>query len=265
MPEGDRQLSLADVQLRFRDEGAGLALLMIHGWALDLDMWEPQARALSDSFRIIRYDRRGFGLSSGCPSLERDVEDALALCAFLELDTVAVLGMSQGARIAARVAAACSPRVSGIVLDGAPGGILVEVAPLASEIPLAHYRALVRDGKLTEFRGEWRRHPLAQLRTSDASIHTLLEDILERYRALDLAEVDAPVSPSPLAATSIRCPAMIITGAHDLRSRSEAADALHRCLAGSERVIIQAAGHLSNLDNPRAYNEALRSFLGRFA
>lgn len=265
MTEGNQELSLADARLRFRDEGAGPALLMIHGWTLDLDIWEPQAHALSDSFRIIRYDRRGFGLSSGCPSLERDVDDALALCAHLELASVAVLGMSQGARVAARVAAARPLLVSCIVLDGAPGGILEEVAPLAGEIPLESYRALVRNGRLSDFRREWRRHPLTQLRTRDASMHALLERILERYRALDLADADTPGPPPPLAAASIRCPALIITGALDLEGRIRAADGLHRCLPASERVIIQEAGHLSNLDNPLAYNEALRSFLGRFA
>lgn len=64
----DRELSLPHARLRYRDEGAGPALLLIHGWTLDLDMWEPQARALADAYRVIRFDDE---LSRALPRCER--------------------------------------------------------------------------------------------------------------------------------------------------------------------------------------------------
>ena len=48
--------------------------MFVHGWTLDLDVWEPQA-TLAAELRVVRYDRRGFGLSSGRPSLSKDVSD----------------------------------------------------------------------------------------------------------------------------------------------------------------------------------------------
>src|SRR5882724_10020714 len=42
------------VRLRYRDEGAGFAVVLVHGWALDLDIWEPQAAALRADYRVIR-------------------------------------------------------------------------------------------------------------------------------------------------------------------------------------------------------------------
>ncbi|HEV7445203.1 MAG TPA: alpha/beta fold hydrolase, partial [Steroidobacteraceae bacterium] len=66
--DNDRFLEMTDARLRYRDEGTGPAILLIHGWSLDLDMWEPQVGDLSRSFRLIRFDRRGYGLSSGKPS-----------------------------------------------------------------------------------------------------------------------------------------------------------------------------------------------------
>ncbi|HMK87575.1 MAG TPA: alpha/beta hydrolase [Steroidobacteraceae bacterium] len=267
MTAGDHELSTGNAKLRFRDEGAGPVVLLIHGWTLDLDMWEPQARALTDSFRIIRYDRRGFGLSSGSPSLAGDVADVLALCEHLQLRSMALLGMSQGARVSARVAAACPALVSCIVFDGVPAGILESGEPIESDIPTAKYRTLVRSGRLSEFHREWRNHPLMQLRTTDRPVIELLERILDRYRALDLeaSDADAPEAPPPLRPESIRCPALIISGAFDLESRLRSAEELARALPASEQAIIAAAGHMPNLDNPIAYNAALRRFLQRFA
>ena len=255
----DRELTVAGARLRFRDEGAGVPILLIHGWTLDLDMWEPQARELRDSFRVIRYDRRGFGLSSGSPSLSHDVADAMALCEHLRLQSVALLGMSQGARVAAHIAAGNPEWVSHVVFDGAPAGIMSGHESAQNDIPIARYRELARTG---EFLKEWRNHPLTQLRTRDAQSQELLQRMLERYRAEDLLQVDAQGLP-PVPAESIRAPALIISGALDLASRIRAADALARSLPESERALVPEAGHMPNLDNPRVYNDLLRRFLVR--
>src|SRR5882762_4877846 len=95
----DRFLEVTDARLRYRDEGAGRAIVLIHGWALDLDMWEPQVGDLSRNFRLIRFDRRGYGLSSGKPSLADDATDVQSLCRHLGVQRAALVGMSQGARI----------------------------------------------------------------------------------------------------------------------------------------------------------------------
>ena len=254
----DRELTVPGARLRFRDEGTGAAVLLIHGWTLDLDMWEPQARELHDSLRIIRYDRRGFGLSSGRPCLSHDVTDVLALCEHLRLQAVALLGMSQGARVAAHAAAANPELVSHVVFDGAPAGIVPDQEG-QSDIPTARYRELARAG---EFLQEWRKHPLTQLRTRDAQSQELLQRMLERYRAEDLLQTDAQELPS-LRAESIRAPALVISGALDLETRIRAADVLAQSLPGSERAIVPEAGHMPNLDNPHIYNTLLRQCLGR--
>src|SRR5258705_8696629 len=51
--------------LNYEVAGEGAALVLIHGWSLNLRMWDRQASELSRRFRVIRYDRRGFGKSSG--------------------------------------------------------------------------------------------------------------------------------------------------------------------------------------------------------
>lgn len=87
-------------QLYYKDWGQGRPIVLIHGWPLDADMWEVQALALaSNGFRVISYDRRGFGRSDQ-PWTGYDYDtmsdDLAAIIAGLALKNSAVVGYSMG-------------------------------------------------------------------------------------------------------------------------------------------------------------------------
>jgi pimeloyl-ACP methyl ester carboxylesterase len=261
----DRYFTNDGVRLRYRDEGRGPAVVLVHGWTLDLDMWEPQLAALRGTFRVVRLDRRGFGLSSGRPSLDGDVADLDALCRHLELGRVALVGMSQGARAVLAFAAAAPARVACLVLDGPPD--IDAGAAVEADVPVARYRAMLRSQGIDAVRREWAMHPLIQLRTGDAGKRRLLNSMLGRYPGADL--LDAPVSvgaaPGPIRPESVANPVLVVTGEHDLAGRVKAAETLARRLPHAERAVIPEAGHLPNLDNPDAYNNLIGAFLIRHA
>ncbi len=272
----DCYFTVAGARLRYRDEGSGPALLLVHGWTLDLEMWNALSAALRPTFRVIRLDRRGFGLSSGQPALQRDIADLDALWGHLGLQTAALLGMSQGARVVLGLAAASVRRISCLVLDGPPdivgeggaegsadGGADENVGD--DELPLAHYRDIARTRGIDAFRRQWSAHPLIQLRTGDRNAHQLLHAILSRYPGSDLLHAAAPARPSsaPLRPEDIALPVLVITGAHDAARRVKSADRLAQRLPCAERAVVADAGHLPNLDNPVAYNNLVRAFLQR--
>jgi 3-oxoadipate enol-lactonase len=254
-------LQVNGAQLRYRDEGAGPTLVLVHGWTLDLDMWEPQIAAFSPAFRTIRLDRRGHGLSSGRPSLANDLADLKALCAHLDLRQVAMVGMSQGARVVLEYAQRWPTTLSCIVLDGPPqmhpGGV--------QDIAYPAYCALARNHGLDAFRREWTQHPLARLTTQDRGASELLARMIERYPGTDLMQVPTEVSVDtpPWSPDKIGVPALVLTGELDLSSRQRFADELASELPAAERARIPAAGHLCNLDNPTAYNALVGGFLAR--
>lgn len=258
----DRYFAHNDVQLRFRDEGEGPAVLWLHGWTLDLQMWDLQAQLLRDQFRMIRLDRRGFGLSAGRPCLDQDVQDLTALCSFLGLERVALVGMSQGARAAVAFAQATPAAVNCLVLDGPPN-----FDTTRSEVPLGRFRELVRSEGMEAFRREWRRHPLTQLRTTNPQARAALEAMIMRYPGRDLLAPPSQLAPmpTPAALESLQVPALIVYGDHESRSRAAAANALARRLPNAERAVIANAGHMPNLDNPQGYQAAVRAFLARHA
>lgn len=259
----DRFFSAGGARLRYRDEGEGPPVVLLHGWTLDLEMWEPQVAALRGAFRLLRFDRRGHGQSSGVAAPAHDAPDLAALCRHLALERVALLGMSQGARGALGFAAAEPARVSCLVLDGAPD--FDSAAMSEDEVPLADYRALIRTGGLAAFRRAWAAHPLMQLRTADAQPRALLEAMIARYPARELLPGSAAAAaPAPaILFESVCAPALLINGEADLPGRLAAAARLCERLPKAERALVPGAGHLPNLDNPEHYNALCRDFLAR--
>ena len=260
----DRYCVLNGTRFRYRDEGTGPPVILVHGWTLDLEMWDSQVASLQSALRIIRYDRRGFGLSSGYPSIDQDRVDLDAVCAHLALGRVGLVGMSQGARAVTSFAATAPSRVCCVVLDGPPD--LVATA-LADDEPVNQYAALARTRGIGAFRREWVKHPLVRLITSDPRAHQALRSMIERYPGKDLAAPTATVEPAaaPLQLETFTVQTLIITGEHDIASRVAAADLLADRLPHAERAIISGAGHLPNLDNPGLYNKLLSAFLTRHA
>jgi len=91
--------------------------------------------------------------------------------------------------------------------------------------------------------------------------------MITRYPGNDLVESTTTADPTAVSALfgSVALPVLVITGDHDLASRTRAADKLIGRLTQAERAVIKDAGHLPNLDNPSAYNAAVRKFLERYA
>ena len=260
----DRQFRTGDVTLRYRDEGAGPAIVFIHGWTLDLDLWEQQAARLCNSMRVLRFDRRGFGLSTGRPDPAADAGDLVALLDHLQVEHAVVVGMSQGARAALAVALRFPGRVAALVLDGPPDFAGEGAAEADADLSLAPYRELVRESGLDEFRRAWREHPLMRLRTDDQAARALLNRMLARYPGADLAAEPAGGEAVDIGALArLTLPVLIVNGSADTPARIAAGDRLERLLPRAVRGWVLGAGHLANLDNPVVYDEVLRTFLRR--
>ncbi|MGO4690389.1 alpha/beta fold hydrolase [Glaciibacter sp. 2TAF33] len=96
----------APIELYYEDQGSGTPVVLIHGYPLDGHSWERQTRALLDAgYRVVTYDRRGFGRSSQ-PSVGYDydtfAEDLRQLLDTLDLNGVVLAGFSMGTGEVAR-------------------------------------------------------------------------------------------------------------------------------------------------------------------
>lgn len=260
----ERFVELESATLRVRCAGDGPAIVLVHGWALDLDMWRAQMESLSRRYRAIAFDRRGFGRSSGVPGIEDDVADLEHLLRRLDIDRVALVGMSQGARVALRWALKHPERTSCLVLDGTPAEAF---APLSGgeEIPIDDYRERLRRDGIEAFRQAWLRHPFMQLRTSELEAHRLLREIAARYPARDLQMEERPhlrlLSTQDLQ--RLRVPTLALSGELDSQQRRSIARRLVETLPDARLQVLEGVGHLAALDDPAAYSRALLDFFAR--
>lgn len=242
--------------------GEGPAVLFLHGWTLDRRMWRPQIDALPPTFRVAAIDRRGFGASTPPPDLEQELDDILAVLDALALDRCALVGMSQGGRVALRFAHKHPDRLWGLILQSAPLDGFAPGPRPEEAIPLDAYRDLVRGGAIDAMRAAWSSHPLMAF--PDHLDRSTLDAMLETYDGRDLSEaVSSGGEALDLARRldAIAVPALVITGQHDTPWLQLVGDALAYGLPQARRRVIAGAGHMSNLSHPEVFNAAIGAFL----
>ncbi|HEY0803330.1 MAG TPA: alpha/beta hydrolase, partial [Steroidobacteraceae bacterium] len=192
-----------------------------------------------------------------------DVLDIGVLCGYLKIERIALVGMSQGGRVATQVANDSRVSVSCLVLDGTPELDLPGFSSNSGDLPYEHYRSVAQREGMAAFKREWAVHPLVRLRGNDPRTREILAHMIERYPGHDLLgfeTADAATAGSPvLSCRSL--PLLLINGEYDLDNRVHWARQLATQLPRAEHVGIPDAGHLCNLDNPRAYNAVLKRFL----
>ena len=147
-------------RLVYEMAGEGPAVVLIHGFGLDMRMWDPQAGPLAARFRVLRYDCRGFGASGPFdPAVPyTHAGDLIALLDHLGIGDAVVTGLSFGGRVALQAALADPARVRGLalldaVLDGVPWD--PESARALDEVARR-----VEAGGMLAGREAWLAHPL---------------------------------------------------------------------------------------------------------
>ena len=239
--------------------GAGPPVIFVHGWTLDRRAWRPQVEGLAGRFRTIAFDRRGFGRSTAPPDPAREPADLAAIGEALGLDRFALVGMSQGARVALAFAARHRDRVTALALQGAP---LSGVAPDPGEdedIPLEEMTALAAAGKRDAMRRLWRGHPLMRVEGLRATAG--VDGMLADYEGRDLTAPGRALAVTRADLARVAAPALVLTGADEPPWRHKVARVLAGALAHAERTDIPGGGHLCNLSRPDEYNAALARFL----
>lgn len=136
--DGSRQIEVAGVNVNYRDEGNGPALVLLHGSFGSLRMFDDMVHELGDGFRTIRYDQPPSGLSGAVPP-EFSLTSEAFLREFLDrlgVGSVALLGTSSGGIIAYRFAATYPERVRAVILSNIPPSAPVDNAGARARLPL---------------------------------------------------------------------------------------------------------------------------------
>src|SRR5437868_8729717 len=147
-----RTLNVGDATINYDVTGKGPTVVFIHGWTHNMSVWDDQVPAFKSRYRVVRYDSRGFGKSTGFADESAEPQDLLLLLEALHVKKAYIVGHSRGGSVALRFANAYPNRVAGLVLYGAfPEGFPAspEMARLFASLPaIAKQNGLDSVGKL---------------------------------------------------------------------------------------------------------------------
>lgn len=268
---GSQFLEIDGARLHLKDEGpqAGVPLLLLHGTGASLHTWNGWVDALGDTFRIIRFDLPGFGLTG--PNQDRDyritryVQTAKAVLDHLGIASADVAGNSLGGHVAWRLALDHPSRVRRLVLIDAAGYASIDGRPVnvldAGRVPVTKSilrrvtpKALIAQG-------------LRDVYVDDTKVTVSL--IERHYRMLlrkgnrdaMIDRLNAPWEDREDDLANVTQPALIQWGAHDTWIPVTVAERFAESLPHARLIVYEHGGHVPMEELPEITSQDARAFL----
>jgi pimeloyl-ACP methyl ester carboxylesterase len=249
-------LSIEGVDLSYSDFGSGDPLLLIHGTGAYSAIWGNVPGQLTDSRRVITYDRRGFGASQGTRALDlhQHARDAAALLENLGATPAVVVGWSGGGVISLDLAASRPELVASLVLI--EPGFALSTAPSVGALRMSsaalYRRRIGRDERAaaaTMYRwangyrtggNAFDRLPLEEQEGMLAHSGSTVIEMDQLFRPF----------PSSKAISKIRCPVTCLQGSLSDPVFPRAVRRLRRRLTQIDVVEIEGGAHMLHRDRP---------------
>jgi 3-oxoadipate enol-lactonase len=251
------------ITINYRVDGAESApwIVFSNSLATSLAMWDEQAAALKDSFRVLRYDQRGHGESdapSGRYPFDTLLADAIGLLDALSIEKAHFAGLSMGGATALGLAERHPERFDRIIVCDSP----CQSTPASSRQWEERIAVAQKDG-----------------------IEALVEPTVNRWFPAEtvaknpphLDKVRAMIRATPVngfigcaaalaahdyasAVATVKRPVLLMVGEKD-GATPAAMRTLSEKLSGSRFVELAGAGHISNMDRPSEFTRAIRDFI----
>jgi pimeloyl-ACP methyl ester carboxylesterase len=245
-------LERGGVAIHYEDRGRGPAILLSHGYSATSQMWGGQVEELRADFRVITWDLRGHGQSDSPEevsdySRSAAVGDMQAILDACQVEQAVIGGLSLGGYLSLAFHLAHPERVRALMLfDTGPG----YKNPKARD---AWNRGAEQMAREFETSGLSAMTGSAEVQVSTQ--HSAAG--LARAARGTLAQFDSQVADS---LPEIRVPTLVLAGERD-EPFLVATDYMAAKIPNSTRVLIPDAGHAANIEQPQAFNRAVRSFL----
>lgn len=256
-------------RIHYRDEGRGEVVVLLHGTASSLHTWDSWAEHLKVSFRVIRMDLPGFGLSGPNQNHSYEVSDDVEfLSGFLQelnIESAHLAGSSLGGRIAWQYALDRPDQVRSLTLMNALGYPQEKWPP---PIELAQWPVI--DTLMENFSPRFMyKVGLKDVYFDDTMVTDALVDRyfeLSRYPGNLSAfprRVKARLDKDSSLISGISTPTLIIWGQEDLYFPVESAHRFKKDIHGSELVVFKGVGHLPMEEAPLESVQRFREFVAR--
>ncbi|MET0273282.1 MAG: alpha/beta fold hydrolase [Phenylobacterium sp.] len=249
MPKLDRD----GTGIYYEVHGEGPTILLSHGYSATSQMWRGQIEPLSRDHRLVIWDMRGHGQSDypdhpAAYSEAATVADMAALLDAVGAKTAVVGGLSLGGYMSLAFNRVYPERVEALlIIDTGPGFRKDEAREGWNQNAIRTAERYERDGLGNLAKGS------VEMRTSQ---HRSADGLAKAARGM-LTQRDGGVMES---LPTIAVPSLVVVGADDTPFLA-ASDYMAGKIPGAQKVVIPAAGHAANIDQPVAFNAAVLEFL----
>jgi pimeloyl-ACP methyl ester carboxylesterase len=244
------------------------ALVLLHAFPIGANLWEPQVRSIPAGWRLITPDLRGFGGSTELDSLNGAsmsdyAQDVIDLMDELGVKRAVVGGASMGGYAAFALLQAARDRVDGLILANTRAGADSPEARANRRNMLA---LVDREGPSGVARDMMPRLLGKTTHETNPEIEAFVRRLIKQQSPVAIRTAISRMmhrpDSTPLLPT-ITVPTLVITGEEDQLIPVDESRAMAEAVPGATLVIVPRAGHLANLEQPEAFNQALHEFLAK--
>ena len=246
-------------RIYYETTGEGTPLVFIHDGILHSETWDEQFAEFGRSFRVVRWDRRGYGKSPAPQAPFSHVDDLLALMKSLKIERAILIGCSAGGMLALHFTLDHPTMVSTLVLVG----------PIVSGLAFSDHfanrggRGSPPPGSSIDQRIEYwtKTDPWITAPTSTAA-KAKMRRLMTANPTNGLGGSFARWSAPALGRLAqIKVPTLLIAGESDIPDVHSHMGAIQAAIPGTRRVVLPHAGHLPHLEIPQVFNAEVRKFL----
>lgn len=255
-------LHVGNDSIFYETSGSGEAIIFIHDGLIHRELYDEQFSYFGRDYKVIRYDRRGYGNSSPASEGYSNVEDLKNLLAALEIEHASLIAASSGGRLAIDFALRYPENVNSLVLVGAVvggfsytdhfytrGGHL----PTDLQDPQQRFVYYVKNDPYEIYK--------ENKAAKEKAYQLIVNNPKRRIHHTNAKPENSKPTPSYQRLNEIDIPTLILVGEYDIPDVHAHAGVINAGIKHSERKIIPNSGHLIPLEQPDLFNLEVSNFI----
>jgi 3-oxoadipate enol-lactonase len=249
-------------------QGTGPLLVLLHGIGGNRTNWQDQFATLATHFTVVSWDARGYGNSDDYDGLLNPLDFSHDLKRLLDhygVPKAHIAGLSMGGMIAQDFYSLYPERVATLVLCDTSDGLNTRMTPEQREEFIRLRLGPLLAGKEPKDMAPTVADTLIGRQSSRASWQRLVDSMAALHKESYIKTVRANTARTDYPdARQIRVPTLLVFGEDDRLTPPAIGRAMQAKIPGAELVIIPTAGHLSNIEQPAVFNQAVLDFLLKY-
>jgi pimeloyl-ACP methyl ester carboxylesterase len=265
-------VNIDNAKIYYESAGKGTPLVMIHAGVADSRQWNNEFAVFSQSNQAIRYDMRGYGKSEPVDGEFSHMNDLISLLDALGIhEPLVIMGCSMGGGLAMDFALTHPSRVKALIMvDAGPGGLELDVAAPSK---FADAEKAFEAGNLdsvaeieTQIWFDGMGRTPEQVNQAMRKLLFEMDRLVLSHEVKQLGKrVPNTQTPASEHLQDLNIPVLIIIGVHDTPYMLAAADYMAEKIRHAQKVVIEDAAHLPNMDHPHKFQAIVGEFLKKFS